>query len=128
MKSKYKTRDEVMRNKLISLLKDDTTKINEAMKIFKEFEEANIATINKFNRVKQMDVKKISGALKQSIQAHGPIDINNISSATKRIYGSVILEENCPKVSNTFSIRGIGLGIAISGFVLLIIKLISGLV
>lgn len=123
MKGKYKTRDEILKNKLKDVLKNND--VDKIFDIVKEYEKANLITIDKLNRVKKMDMKKISGALKQCIQAHGSITENYISSAAKRIYGSVMLEEKCSESkSKPFSIRGILLGIGIYAIIHLIIHLI----
>jgi len=42
------------------------------------------------DRVLVLDTKRISGALKSTIKEHGPITKNNISSAAKRIFGSLM--------------------------------------
>ena len=56
-----------------------------------EYEKANLATIEKLKREKVLDTKRISGALKQAINAHGPITKILIGSATKRIYGALLI-------------------------------------
>jgi len=61
-----------------------------------EYEKDNLATIEKLKKEKQVDTKKINGALKQAINAHGPITKVLIGSATKRIYGA-LLDSNKPK-------------------------------
>lgn len=58
-----------------------------------EYEEANLATIEKLKKEKQVDTKKINGALKQTINAHGPITKILIGSATKRIYGALMVNK-----------------------------------
>ena len=55
-----------------------------------DYEKDNLATIDKLKKEKSVDAKKINGALKQAINAHGPITKQLIGSATKRIYGSLI--------------------------------------
>ena len=54
------------------------------------YEKDNLATIEKLKKDKIYDTKRINGALKQTINAHGPITKLLIGSATKRIYGSLI--------------------------------------
>ncbi len=61
-----------------------------------EYEEANLATIDKLKKQKLVDTKKINGALKQAINAHGPITKVLIGSATKRVYGA-LLDSSKPK-------------------------------
>ncbi len=55
-----------------------------------EYEKDNLETIDKLRKNKLIDTKKINGALKQTINAHGPITKLLIGSATKRIYGALL--------------------------------------
>ena len=48
------------------------------------------AEIEKLKKEKLYETKRISGALKQTINAHGPITSLLIGSATKRIYGALL--------------------------------------
>lgn len=64
--------------------------INEILLVFDVYEQDNLKTIDKLKRDKIYDTKRISGALKQTINAHGPITPQYIGSATKRIYGSLL--------------------------------------
>lgn len=64
--------------------------IDNILDIFNIFEKDNLDTIVKLKRKKVYETKRISGALKQTIQAHGPITKQFIGSATKRIYGSLL--------------------------------------
>lgn len=122
--NKYKSRDEILKSKLVTLL-NDNKKVEGVIECLKEYESANLITIDKLSRIKKLDIKKISGALKQCIQAHGSITENYIPSAAKRIYGSIMLEDNCvPDNVKPFSIRGIILGMLIYGIIHLIIHLI----
>lgn len=125
MKSKYKSREEVLRNKLGGVV--DNNKIDKLVEIIKDYESANLITIEKLTRIKKLDLNKISGALKQCINAHGDINEKYIPSAAKRIYGSIMLEDNClggNQKTNPFSIRGILLGMAIYGIIHLIIHVL----
>jgi hypothetical protein len=67
--------------------------IESILKIIDEYEYANLETIKKLKRDKVVYLNKISGALKQTINAHGPITKQFISSATKRIYGALLSEK-----------------------------------
>lgn len=58
-----------------------------------EYEKSNLTTIEKLKRDKKVETNRINGALKQTIQAHGPITMTLIGSATKRIYGSILSDE-----------------------------------
>ena len=55
-----------------------------------EYEKDNLDTIEKLKRHRSLEINKINGALKQSINAHGPITKQFIGSASKRIYGSLL--------------------------------------
>jgi hypothetical protein len=94
--NKLKTR----RGKLEEKIKDELLKIRpdlEAILIHvDEYEKANLATIEKLKKEKLVDTKKINGALKQAINAHGPITKVLIGSATKRVYGA-LLDSSKPK-------------------------------
>jgi SOS response regulatory protein OraA/RecX len=70
--------------------------INDVITFVDEYEKANLATIEKLKRNKTVDLNKINGALKQTINAHGPITKDFIGSASKRIYGS-LLDSEKPK-------------------------------
>lgn len=60
-----------------------------------DYERDNLETIDKLKRVKLIDTKKINGALKGCINAHGPITKMLIGSATKRIHGALL--DSSPK-------------------------------
>ena len=71
----------------------DTNEIDEILSVFDLYEKDNLDTIDKLKRDKIYETKRISGALKQTINAHGPITAQYIGSATKRIYGSLLNNE-----------------------------------
>jgi hypothetical protein len=80
-----------------------------------DFESANLATIDKLKKKKQVDSKRINGALKQTINAHGPITKLLIGSASKRIYGSMLTDEQeKEKISIKGFLYGIGLSVIIN--------------
>lgn len=92
-----KTRNGKLRNKLTNNFPKNklTDKDVETLMIMVEdYEKANLATIEKFKKDKSLESKRISGALKQTINAHGPITKELIGSATKRIYGSLLTDKN----------------------------------
>lgn len=68
--------------------------INNVIKAFETYQKDNLDTITKLKRIKSYETKRISGALKQTINAHGPITKEFIGSATKRIYGSLLDYQN----------------------------------
>jgi hypothetical protein len=62
-----------------------------------QYEKDNLDTINKLKREKVLDVKRINGALRQTINIHGAITKELIGSATKRIIGTLLKDK--PKVN-----------------------------
>jgi hypothetical protein len=92
-----KTRNGKLRNKLTNNFPKNklTDKdIETLMTMVEDYEKANLATIDKLKKDKMLESKRISGAIKQTIHAHGPITKELIGSATKRIYGSLLNDEN----------------------------------
>jgi hypothetical protein len=65
----------------------------------KQYEKKNLETIEKLRREKKIETNKIKGALKSTIYAHGPITMVLIGSATKRIYGSLLADNNSLKTN-----------------------------
>ena len=93
----FKTRNGKLRTTLVTnfLNKKIPDKAIESMMFMvDEYEKANLSTIDKLKKDKSRESKRISGALKQTIHAHGPITKELIGSATKRIYGSLLLDDN----------------------------------
>lgn len=68
----------------------DSKDIEDILVVFDIYQRDNLETIDKLKRKKMYEAKRISGALKQTINAHGPITSLLIGSATKRIYGSLL--------------------------------------
>lgn len=118
---KIVTRRGKLENNIIKILEGPTPEVGEILDSVDEFEIANIATIDKLKKKKQVDSKRINGALKQTINAHGPITKLLIGSASKRIYGSMLTDEI---VKEKISIRGFLLGVGVSITVYVIITLI----
>ena len=91
------------RGKLVDNLKSELSKpkpsLDKILEIVQDYENNNLNTIEKLKRDKKYEAKRISGALKQTIHAHGPITLNLIGSATKRIYGSLLSNEQANKIS-----------------------------
>lgn len=87
------------RGKLVASIKLELDKatpdMDNIIKCIDEYEKDNLETIEKLRKVKLVDTKRINGALKQTIKAHGPVTMLLIGSATKRIYGSLL--EPTPK-------------------------------
>ena len=63
----------------------------------KQYEKKNLETIEKLRRERQIEANKIKGALKATIQVHGPITMVLLSSAIKRIMGSLLVDPNTQK-------------------------------
>jgi len=127
MKKKYLSREEILRNKFSDELSKPKPTIDSLIVSVNEFEQANLATIEKLMKGKKVDMKRINGALKQTIQSHGDINMDLLSSASKRVYGAMLEETN--KIdkhliinNNPYSIRGILLGVGITLFVIGLIK------
>lgn len=79
-------------------LNSDSPDINNIMHWIEEYEKNNLETIEKLKREKTLTTKKISGALKQTINSHGPITKILIGSATKRIYGALLESKKETKI------------------------------
>lgn len=82
------------RKKLEDNLKKELSQINPSFdKIIgyiNEYEKHNLKTIDKLKREREIDVRKIKGSIKQTINIHGPITKDLIGSLTKRIVGSLL--------------------------------------
>lgn len=92
-----KTRNGKLRNKIINNFPNNklTEKdIDLLMSMVEDYEKVNLDTIKKLKKDKSVESKRISGGLKQTINAHGAITKELIGSATKRIYGSLLNDEN----------------------------------
>jgi hypothetical protein len=78
------------------------------IEILRRYEKNNLETIEKLKKDKLYETKRISGALKQTIQAHSDITMSLIGSATKRIYGALLSNEKtnkekiCDKISSIY--------------------------
>lgn len=88
-----KTRRGKLKNNLETKLLNKTvgsSEIETILNIVDEYENDNLDTIEKLKRDKKVELNKINGALKQTINAHGPITKILIGSASKRIYGALL--------------------------------------
>lgn len=81
-------------SKLSAELNKKTIRQESILSIIDEYEKNNLETINKLKKERLNETKRISGALKQTINAHGNITPKLIGSATKRIYGALLKDEN----------------------------------
>lgn len=94
-----KTRRGKLEAKLKLELATPSPKIETILKCIDDYEKDNLSTIEKLKKNKLYSTKRISGALKQTITAHGPITKLLIGSATKRIYGALLDTANTPTES-----------------------------
>jgi hypothetical protein len=91
---KFRTRKARLLYEIESELKVKNPNSERLLDIFEQYEGDNIDLINKLKKKKRSVLNKINGAIKQSINAHGPITTSNFGSAAKRIYGSLLEEES----------------------------------
>jgi hypothetical protein len=92
----FKTRRGKLKTNLETKLLNKTvgsSEIEDILNMVDEYEKDNLDTIEKLKRNKKVELNKINGALKQSINAHGAITKILIGSASKRIYGSLLTSE-----------------------------------
>ena len=95
-----KTRSGKLKNKLSNnfLNKKLTDKdIDDLISVIENYEKVNLSSIDKLKKDKAIESKRISGALKQTINAHGVITKELIGSATKRIMGALLADNNDKK-------------------------------
>ncbi len=112
--NKLKTRRGKLEQKISTELSKSTPNIENIISAVESFEKDNLDTIEKLRKEKLYEARKISGALKSTIDAHGPITKILIGSATKRVYGSLIStdsktikREKIRRVMMLFSLTGI---------------------
>jgi len=106
------TRRGRLENKLRVELAMSKPEVGKLLDAIDEFEADNIATIEKLKKKKQIEAKKINGAIRQTINAHGPVTMLLIGSCTKRILGSLMTNE-IEKDEPKYSIKSIGVGLII---------------
>jgi hypothetical protein len=73
---------------------------NEVINVFKKYEESNINKIKKLNKRRLIEYNRIRGGLKQTIDAHSVITKELIGSATKRIYGNLLANDELVSKTN----------------------------
>jgi hypothetical protein len=88
-----KTRKSRLENRIKDVLSQKKPKLEDIISAVDDYEKNNLKTIQKLKKKKGLEIKKINGAVKQTINAHGPITTQYITSASKRIYGSLLLDE-----------------------------------
>jgi hypothetical protein len=107
MRNKY----DKLETEIQELWKKKMLTSDEIVNIFKKYEESNLNKIKKLNKRRSFEHNRIRGGLKQTINAHGPIDMKLIGSATKRISGSLITDENIiPKGNFNSFVWGVIIG------------------
>lgn len=87
-----RTRKGKLRNQIENELLNDKPDINHILAFIDSYEKNNLDTIKKLKRKKDLDIKKINGALKQTINAHSVITKELIGSASKRIFGALLVK------------------------------------
>lgn len=116
MFNKFKSRKSKLEEGLKGIV-PDAGDVESILELVDVYEQDNLDTIVKCKRDKSIELKKINGALKQSIDAHGPVTKVLIGSASKRIYGALLLLEEKkipkPKVSVRYIVGALVMGILI---------------
>jgi hypothetical protein len=118
-----KSKRSKLTGKLTKELESESPSVDNIIKIFESFENNDAKTLEKLKREKKVEMNKIHGALRQTINAHGPITKEFIGSAGKRIYGSLLANPNskpeneCKKIS----VRDILIGVIITTIIFLLI-------
>lgn len=103
-----KTRKGRLKERIELELSNTTPNIDKILSIVDMYEKDNLDTINKFKREKNLDVRRINGALKQTINAHSVITKDLIGSASKRIMGALLIDKKtkkekiCEKISSIY--------------------------
>lgn len=87
----FKNRKTNLRNKIEKCL--ITSDIDGILKAVDDYEKDNLSTIEKLKRDKKIELNRINGALKMTINAHGPITKLLIGSAGKRIHGALLNDD-----------------------------------
>jgi len=88
-----RTRKGRLKDKIMYELEKENPSVDVILKYVDDYEKANLETIKKLKKGKKVETNRINGALKQTINAHGPITKELIGSATKRIYGALLDEK-----------------------------------
>lgn len=98
----FRTRKGKLKEKIELELDKETPNIEQILNYVDDYERVNLITIEKLKRAKIKDIRKINGALKQTINAHGPITIDLIGSASKRIYGALLNDKKSNFIKRLF--------------------------
>lgn len=107
MFNKLRTRKGRLEHKIREELEKENPSKEVILEAVEDYQKDNLDTIEKLKREKRADLNKINGALKQTINAHGPITKTLIGSASKRVYGALMINPN-ERSDNRISIRQAG--------------------
>ena len=118
------TRKGKLENKVRDELAKEFPKLGPILDAVDTFHKDNLATIDKLKKKKQIEAKRINGALKQCINSHGPITKLLIGSASKRIYGALLSNHNEEEKKKKVSVKSMLIGAAIITVLYIIINLI----
>ncbi len=100
MRNKYNK----LKSKIQELLDKGELTSDEIINVFMKYEDINIKSIEKLNKERVVERNRIKGALRQTINVHGAIDMKLIGSATKRISGALITTiESKTKIKPNFN-------------------------
>ena len=110
MVKRFKSRQTKLEDSLNEIISGDTKMLNHVLNCVDEYEKDNLDTIKKLKRVRQLELNKINGALRQTIDAHGDINKVLIGSAAKRIWGSLLDSEQF-KLKKKISIKTFVIGL-----------------
>ena len=106
------TRESLLKHNIRYELASENPDIEKIMVHIKQYEQNNLDSIEKLKRERKVETNKINGALKSTIHAHGPITLQLIGSASKRIMGNLLADPNKIKKPN-YKFKNIILGFLI---------------
>jgi len=92
-----RTRKGRLKDKIMYELEKENPSVDVILKYVDDYEKANLETITKLKKGKKVEINRINGALKQTINAHSIITKELIGSASKRIYGALLVNEKSKK-------------------------------
>ena len=99
-----------IQKELETIINDDETLLL-VLNVFSKYEESNLNKIKKLNKRRSFEHNRIKGGLRQTINAHGAITKELIPSATKRISGALITNENIiPRIAFNSFVWGVIIG------------------
>lgn len=81
-------------NSIKHVMKNPEATLEDYIAVFEKYEKNNLTKLKKLRRDNYTTAKRVSGALKSCIDAHGPITKLLIGSATKRVVGALLENPN----------------------------------